>query len=217
MDRRRFLIGASAIVGGCVHRDATAPAMTTVWEGEGVAHEELSTPAGTLVVRDDIPTDGPKRAHVAIAIFSDFQCPFCAQLAPSLRRVLREREGRVRLVFLHAPLSIHAYAREAAIVAQAVWLVGGASAFWAMHDRLFAEQMQIDQSTLVSWSTALGAAWNEIERVRPRAEAIVDRCRADARRLGVQGVPHLFIGATSIEGVQPYEVLMALVDEANDA
>ncbi len=216
-DRRRFLIGTTALVAGCVHRATNGPATTTVWEGEGVSHEELRTESGTIALRDDLPSDGPKSARVTIVLFSDFQCPFCAQLASPLRRIMREREGIVRLVFEPLPLSIHTYAREAAVVAQALFLLRGAKTFWAMHDRLFAEQAQIDESALVTWSTALGVPWNEIERARPRAEAIVDRCRRDAIALGINGVPHLFVNARSVDGVQPYETLSALVDEAAEA
>ena len=60
---------------------------------------------GTPAVR------GPDKSPVTIAVFSDFQCPFCRRFAQDLDEVLAHEVGDVRVVFHHLPLGIHPWAR----------------------------------------------------------------------------------------------------------
>src|SRR6267378_4192816 len=53
------------------------------------------------------PSRGPENAPVTIVEFSDFQCPYCGREIPVVDRVMKEYEGKVRLVFRHFPLDFH--------------------------------------------------------------------------------------------------------------
>lgn len=84
---------------------------------------------------------GPPDAPVAIVEFADFQCPFCATAARSLRE-LRSRFGdQVAVIYRHFPLtSIHPFAWEAAVAAECA---GEQGRFEAFHDALFSKQDEI--------------------------------------------------------------------------
>ncbi len=80
---------------------------------------------------------GPANAPIVITEFVDFQCPFCAQLAPTIDSIRSAFPNEVSIVFHHFPLSIHKYAVPAAIAAECARSQGR---FWPMYHALFARQ-----------------------------------------------------------------------------
>ena len=80
-------------------------------------------------------TKGPADAPVTVTLFDDFQCPYCARLLPTIEKVMQAYPTQVRVVFKHFPLSMHKFARQAAIASIAARNQGK---FWPLHDQLFA-------------------------------------------------------------------------------
>lgn len=81
---------------------------------------------------------GPKDAKVTIVEFSDFQCPYCSRAFPTVEQVMKDYNGKVRLVYKHFPLvSIHPHAQKAAEAAECAKAQGK---FWEFHDQLFTTQ-----------------------------------------------------------------------------
>ncbi len=67
------------------------------------------------VSADDDPVLGAGEATVTVIEFSDFQCPYCRQVQPILKRLMEEYQGKVKLVFRDFPLrNIHPQAQKAA-------------------------------------------------------------------------------------------------------
>jgi protein-disulfide isomerase len=93
------------------------------------------------------PTMGNPGAPVTIAIFSDFQCPFCRKFAKVLAEVLPYEKDRVRVVFHHLPLAGHAWARSAA-EGTACAAFQSDAAFWAIHDQLFRDQQSLTADSI---------------------------------------------------------------------
>src|SRR6185503_4905247 len=62
---------------------------------------------------DSSPRLGPDDALVTIIEFSDFQCPFCKRVQPTLRAVRARYGDDVRIVWKHLPLPFHPLARPA--------------------------------------------------------------------------------------------------------
>ena len=77
---------------------------------------------------------GNKDAKISIVEFSDFQCPYCARLQPTLRDVLKAYPNDVKLVFKDFPLSFHKQAKNAAKASRAA---GEQGKYWEMHDLIF--------------------------------------------------------------------------------
>lgn len=86
---------------------------------------------------DGAKVKGNATAPVALIMFSDFQCPFCAGFASETLPEL-EREyvatGHVVIAFRHFPLDNHPLALKAAQGAECAEQQGR---FWDMHDRMF--------------------------------------------------------------------------------
>src|SRR6059036_2956906 len=88
------------------------------------------------------PVRGPKNAPVTIVEFSDFQCPFCGRVEPTLKQIEDEYKGKVRIAWKNQPLSFHPNAMPAAEAAMAAFEQGN-DKFWAMHEKFFANQNQL--------------------------------------------------------------------------
>src|SRR5256885_3336817 len=86
------------------------------------------------------PVLGPKNAPVTIVEWSDFQCPFCGRVEPTLQQLRDEYKGKVRIAWKNQPLSFHPNAMPAAEAAMAADEQGK---FWEFHDAVFKRQNEL--------------------------------------------------------------------------
>lgn len=159
---------------------------------------------------------GNPSAPVAVVIFSDFECPFCAHQRRDLD-VIKARYGpdKVQIVWKHMPLDMHPNARPAAEVAQAVFEAAGADAFWRFHDKTFSNRKAISPENLIAWAQEVGVP---PERLKPALESptVVAKIKEDislARAVGLRGTPLLIINGLPLEGARDAEALAVIIDE----
>ncbi len=159
------------------------------------------------------PFKGPEGAPVKIVVFSDFQCPYCAQLTATLRRVMEKYGKQVRLVFRNFPLSqIHSNAENAA---EASICAADQGRFWEMHDLLFATQQQLSIENIKSRASQLQLNMDEFNSCLASGRH-ADRVNQDllaGARLGVTGTPALFINGRFLSGAQPFEEISRIIEE----
>lgn len=87
------------------------------------------------LVRPDSPSLGPADAKVTVVEFLDPECESCAAVAPQVKSLLKEYDGRVRFVVRYMPLH-----RNAKMAAQYIEAAGEQGKYWEMMEKLFAEQ-----------------------------------------------------------------------------
>ena len=158
------------------------------------------------------PSKGPANAPVQIIEFSDFECPFCFRVNPTVAQVLSTYGDRVRLVYRHLPLPNHPNARPAA---EASGCANEQGRFWEYHDRLFANQSKLSAPDLKQHAADLGldaAKFNECVESR-KFQKDVDADLDAAQLLGVSGTPHFFINGRPLSGAQPLESFKEIIDE----
>ena len=162
---------------------------------------------------DGSPSKGPENAAVTLVEFSDFQCPFCRRVNPTFEKIEQEYGDKVRVVFKHLPLSIHAKAPAAHAASEAAHRQGK---FWEMHDKIFANQRDLSESNYDKWAGELGLDVAKFTADRQAAEVKrrVSRDASEAAALGVTGTPAFFINGKFFSGAQPYEAFKAKIDEA---
>jgi protein-disulfide isomerase len=160
----------------------------------------------------DAQTIGPDTALVTIVTFSDFQCPYCKRVAPTLDALRKEYGGELRYAFKHNALAPHKLARPAAIAAEAA---GEQGKFWEMHDKLFENQHDLNATNFVAWARELGLDVKRFERDLASTTLAdrVDRHQRQATDLGARGTPAFFINGRYLSGAQPIESFRSLVDE----
>jgi protein-disulfide isomerase len=157
------------------------------------------------------PSLGPADASITVVEFSDFQCPYCAKLAPTIH-ALPERHADVRVVFRQLPLGNHPLARPAAKAALAAHRQGK---FWAMHDALFAKGGKLQEGDAEAIAGQLGldmARWRD-DVEDPAIEAMIAEDEALARELGVRGTPGTFVNGMFVSGAQPAAAFDAVIEQ----
>jgi protein-disulfide isomerase len=159
------------------------------------------------------PAKGPKSAPVVLVEYSDFQCPFCARVHPTLEQVEREYGDKVRIVFKHLPLSIHPKAPAAHAAAQAAALQGK---FWEMHDKIFENQREMSEEKYVEWAGELGLDVDRFKRdvASAKVRQQIESDKREAAALGVSGTPSFFVNGRFLSGAQPFSEFKQKIDEA---
>ena len=157
------------------------------------------------------PSRGPADAPVTVVEFSDFQCPYCGREAPVIDRVMKEYEGKVKLVFRNFPLDLHPFAAKAA---EAGACAADQGKFWELHDRMFANQQKLGVDDLKGYAKAVGIDQSRFDKCLDSGEKkpLVDSDMKAGTEAGVSGTPAFFINGIFINGAQPYEQLKQTVE-----
>ncbi len=156
---------------------------------------------------------GSSKAKVTIVEFSDFQCPFCGQFHPTLKRVLSEYKDRIRLVYRHFPLdSIHQEARPAANASECAAEQGK---FWEYHDKLFENQAKLSASYYPQLATELKLNTGKFNDClsKKKYESKIDADYQSGIDAGVRGTPHSLVNGAAVSGAVPYEQLKSIIDQ----
>ena len=153
---------------------------------------------------EDSPTLGPADAPVTIVEFTDFECSYCARLAPVLAEVHKAFPEKVRIVFKNFPLRMHRFAIQAALAALAAQEQGK---FWPFEERLFQNYNQLDPQKIEEIRKELGL---DAERFNARMNdpALKDLIRRDLQEgnaAGVNGTPTVFINGKVYRGQRSLE------------
>ena len=173
----------------------------------------LLEPLRTNVATAGHPSRGPAAAPVTIVEFSDFECPFCYGLYPTLRMIERNYPEQVRIVYRQFPLTnIHPRAQKAA---EASLCAHEQGRFWDMHDSLFGFQEQLGVDALKRRAEELKletATFNACLDSGRKADAIKQDI-ADAVKAGVTGTPTFFVNGRMMLGNQPYAEIRAIIED----
>ncbi len=169
------------------------------------------TQVGAIDLRPDDPVRGNPRAPVTIVLFSDFQCPFCARVGPTLDEVQRTYGDRVRIVWKHEPLPFHPNALPAAKAAEAAREQGK---FWQMHDRLFASQRELSPDSYDRLAREIGLDLHRFQEASrsDKARSRIEEDQRLAARIGAQATPTMFVNGEKVEGAVPFAMLKAVID-----
>jgi len=165
------------------------------------------------VTLGEAPVRGGGDAVVTIVEWSDFQCPFCSRVSPTLAKIHEEYGDRVRVAFKHMPLSIHPQAHAAHAASEAAKRQGQ---FWEMHDRIFENQRDLSVATLEGYATSMGLDMDKFRsdmRAKDVAKVIDDDLK-QASQLGVTGTPAFFINGKFLSGAQPFANFKRVIDDA---
>ncbi len=170
-------------------------------------------PLRVKVAHEGFPAKGPEDAPVTIVEFSDFECPYCSRVTPTLDRVTKEYGDKVRLVFRQFPLnSIHPNAQKAA---EASLCAHAQGRFWDMHDTMFKEQRALGVEQLKQKAARLELDTEEFNTCLDSgryAEQVTADLEAGSEA-GVSGTPAMFVNGRFLSGAQPYEAIAEVIDD----
>ncbi len=205
------LIATAVILSG--DRSSTPP--STHAGAQPTVASNIRTPSEADHVRGD------RAAPIAIVEFSDFECPFCARLHPTLARIVAEMPN-VQWVYRHFPLTtIHRRALGAAVASECIARLGGNDAFWNFADAAFGGAPSLNDTWYEQVARDSGIDAQAFASCR-NDDAVVAAVRddaAEAASAGGRGTPFVVIIAadgtqTSFSGALPYEQVIRLVERA---
>ena len=191
--------------------------------GGGHAGVRAATIQDFRLPTEDDHVRGNPDAKVAIVEFSDFECPFCARLHPTLSRIVEENSD-VRWVYRHFPLSqIHSRALGAATASECIARLGGNDAFWTFADTAFSNQNRLGNALYPEVAASVGIdadAFSSCLADRSVA-ANVQADGSEAIASGGRGTPFAVIVTANgalvpFSGALPYEQVAGLVDQARN-
>ena len=157
------------------------------------------------VAYDPARLRGNPKAPVVIVEFSDFQCPYCRSVQPTLKNLLAKYEGRVSLSYRDLPLrDIHPQAQMAA---EASRCAGEQGKFWEYHDLLFENPNKLNREGLVEQVRSLKLDEKQFDSCLSsgKYKAQVEQDRQLGLRAGLTGTPGFFINGNMLSGNLPQD------------
>ena len=189
-------------------------AATRVEHPEREAFQEAET-------RDeaDLQAIGPVDAPVALVVFSDYQCPYCAswtaETLPSMMEYVEE--GRMRIEWR----DVNVFGSESEQASKAAYAAALQDEYLAYHDALFADGQhrpadQLSAEALIDLADRLGldAAQFEEDMESPETQTMIDTYAQTGLDLGAFSTPTFLVAGEPIVGAQPTDVFVDTVEAA---
>lgn len=172
--------------------------------------EPEPTPINVSV--DDDPSLGPNNAKITIIGFADFQCPFSKKVFPTLKKLVNEYKGQIRLVVRDFPQAHHKDAMRASLAAACANEQGK---FWEFHDKMFEFQHKLSKDDLTiyanEFSLNVDNFANCLEKEKYKEE--VEKDIKDAYEASARTTPVVFIKGKMITGIKPYQYFKKIIEK----
>jgi len=146
------------------------------------------------------PVLGKKDAPVTLVEFSDFQCPYCQRMAPTLKEVAAKFPNEVRIIYRQYPITnLHPFAFKAA---EASLCANEQGKFWELHDTMFSDQTKLSVSELKADARRLGIDEKKFNACLDSGRYVeqVQNDSKEAQRSGVIGTPAVFLNGIMVDG-----------------
>jgi protein-disulfide isomerase len=153
---------------------------------------------------DTKPLGCDKNCEITVVEYSEFECPYCEKVTPTIEQVLEKYKGKIRWVMRDYPLPFHKNAKPAAIAAHCA---GDQGSYYRMYKLLFANQKQLNPSTYEKHAKKLGlnlAKFKECVNNPTKKLAIIDENMESGSRNGVSGTPAFFVNGRRLSGAIPF-------------
>jgi protein-disulfide isomerase len=151
---------------------------------------------------------GSPSAPNVVTVFSDFECPYCAEAAVRIDSLVARGDGRVAVAFRHLPIGrLHPNARRTAMAAECAAEQGR---FREFHALAFAKQDSLGVLLPDDLARAAGVADLSTFRTCMQSDSTNARVYSDsvdASRLRIAATPSVLVDGRLYTGMPPVEVL----------
>ncbi|MGH7295343.1 MAG: DsbA family protein, partial [Polyangiaceae bacterium] len=210
-----FLAGVAVMWGYDQHR--LRKGEITADNGGGSAAGAWDDNESPVPISSKDPMWGNRNAPVTIVQYSDFQCPYCSRVEPTMDQVKTTYgPDKVRVVWKNNPLPFHQNAKPAAEAAQGVFALAGNDAFWKFHGTAFNNQSALGTDSYVKWAQEAGVKDIAAYKAGLETHKWADKVDADlnsGKAAGVQGTPAFFVNGVFINGAQPFDNFKKTIDQ----
>ena len=167
----------------------------------------------------DIPDDNSpvfgntKNPKLTIVEFTEFQCPFCSRIAPTMQELNKKYPDQIKFVYKHFPLSFHSNAKAAAASSIAAQKQGK---FWEYRYALAPHSRELSDSIYIAVATEIGLDVEKFKKdmvLDSAMEARIDKDFQLGVKVGVQGTPNFYINGKRQDRFSP-DLVEKLLKEA---
>ena len=172
----------------------------------------LLSPPRVQVASDPKRLRGNAKASVVIVEFSDYQCPYCHQVEPTVKSVLAKYGDKVSFSYRDFPLSaIH---QNAMIAAEASRCAEEQGKFWEYHDQLFTAS-SLEKNSLIEYARNLKLDDKQFEAclTTEKYKTDIENDETEGRKAGVSGTPGFFINGIEVSGAKPESEFTSIIDD----
>jgi protein-disulfide isomerase len=214
------ILGTSHLGYGLIMTNGTTssgPSTVTAFKGRAIDESDMLT--------------GKTSSKVVVLEYSDTECPFCAQLHPTIKKIKEEYSSKVAFAYRYFPLTqIHKNAFEEARLIHCVGITSGAEKREEYITKLFEEKFTKQNMTFApgrkeALASEIGISASSLGTCMKdeSSKLAVDASMQDGVTAGVQGTPATFVlyktkkgydVISLIDGARPYEFFKAVIDEA---
>ncbi|MBV1911102.1 MAG: DsbA family protein [Kangiellaceae bacterium] len=170
-------------------------------------------PTRVEIAINGAPVLGPKNAPITIIEYSDFQCPFCTRAEVTVKQLLKNYPGKIKVVYKQFPLSFH---QDAFKAAEASLCANEQSDeyFWELHDHMLANPRKLTAGALVEKASSMGLNKTQFEQCVKSSKyaSKVNQDIDEGQRLGVEATPMFYINGITVRGAQPLEAFVKVIE-----
>ena len=151
--------------------------------------------------------------ELTVVEYSEFQCPFCSRVIPTVKRLLSEYKGKIRWIVRDFPLNFHDRARPAAVAAKCAGFQGK---YWEMYELLFENQQKLSDSDLDSYAEKIKLDKKKYDKCvnsPTLAERMIDKNMNMGSAVGITGTPAFIINGRKLSGALPHDEFKRVFDE----
>jgi protein-disulfide isomerase len=155
---------------------------------------------------------GNPKAPVMMVEFSDYQCPYCRQVEPTVKRLLAKYGAKLSLAYRDYPL--RANHSQAEIAAEASRCALEQGKFWEYHDQLLGGD-KLDKDSLIGYARNVGMDDQQFGSClsSEKYKAAIDKDLAEGGKAGVDGTPGFFINGIAASGAQQQQAFEQIIDD----
>ncbi|MEN9826516.1 MAG: hypothetical protein RI953_2261 [Pseudomonadota bacterium] len=197
-----------------------------IYQNQQVAAEKTTQPGqpaepanpenAERLVRADSPSLGPEKAAVTLVEFLDPECESCRAFFPTVKKILKDFEGKIRFVVRYMP-----FHSNSLVAASATEAAGQQGKYWEMQELLFAKQpewshqQEPQKELMFKYANEIGLNMEKFSADFSNILVIqkIERDKQDGIALGVSGTPTFFVNGKRLEDLS-YEALKSLIEDA---
>ncbi|HTV48264.1 MAG TPA: DsbA family protein [Phycisphaerae bacterium] len=165
-----------------------------------------------IPVNQDDHILGDPKAPVVLVEYGDYECPYCGQAYPIVKRVQKHFGKRMAFVFRNFPLTeIHPNAEMAA---QTTEFAAAQGRFWEMHDGLYENQQMLGPPLFIALAQKLELSVEDLNLALTNG-TYASRVKSDFMggvRSGVNGTPTFFINGDRHDGAFGFDDLVVAIE-----
>lgn len=169
-------------------------------------------PPRTQVNINDAPFLGPKDAKITLIEFSDYQCPFCKRVRPTVWKLVEDYKDKIKYVFQDFPLAFHQYARKAH---EAARCASDQDKYFDYNKKLFDNQGNLTTEDLKKYARELKLDASKFDKCLDTGKyaKIVEDSMNAGIEAGVTGTPAFFVNGIMISGAQPISAFKEIIED----